>query len=265
MTAMQTLPGPLERRARFTRERFLRRAIAVALVLVSAMVFDALVLRSLWLGPDGLARAEALDVYRYFRVIGWWPTWLIVGLALVLTDLADRPKRPTGLTGPPDAYFRGVLVAGSAALAGISADLLKLFSGRVRPASRQDGQWVVLDGGASGIGVPEAGGWWTGWLERGFLRGFADGSNLAFPSSHAATAFGGAIALAFLMPRLTPLLLPLAAGCALTRLLAGAHWLSDVVAGAMLGYAAALLIRRWVGGTRLAKGPLPSWARDPQA
>ena len=55
------------------------------------------------------------------------------------------------------------------------------------------------------------------------------------PSTYAALA--GATVLARRYPRTTPLLLALAAGCGLTRVFAHAHYLSDVVAGALGGSA----------------------------
>ena len=73
------------------------------------------------------------------------------------------------------------------------------------------------------------------------------------PSSHAAVAFGGAWMLAALYPRAAPIALALAAGCALTRVLEGDHWLSDVVAAGALGWAVARACRP--GDTRPAPTP----------
>ena len=66
--------------------------------------------------------------------------------------------------------------------------------------------------------------------------GFIDGHNLGLPSSHAAVAFGGACMLSVYLPKLRPLLLLLALGCAYTRLITGAHFASDVFVGALLGW-----------------------------
>jgi membrane-associated phospholipid phosphatase len=68
--------------------------------------------------------------------------------------------------------------------------------------------------------VPWTGSWSTGAL--------------GFPSTHAVVAFAGAFAMARLSPRSAPIWLALGAGCALTRLLDGKHFLSDVVAAAVL-------------------------------
>jgi membrane-associated phospholipid phosphatase len=72
------------------------------------------------------------------------------------------------------------------------------------------------------------------------------GAGLAFPSSHAAVAFGGAAILARLYPRARWVGYTLAVGCAATRVLARAHFLSDVVFAAGLGWFVAWgLTRRW--------------------
>jgi undecaprenyl-diphosphatase len=60
------------------------------------------------------------------------------------------------------------------------------------------------------------------------------------PSSHALVAFAGAAALARLFPRATPIWYALAVGCGITRLLSGAHFLSDVVVGALIGVSVAI-------------------------
>ena len=67
---------------------------------------------------------------------------------------------------------------------------------------------------------------------------------LGMPSSHVLVAFAGAAALARLFPRATLLWYLLAIGCAATRVLALGHFLSDVVAAAVLGWFVAELLWR---------------------
>ncbi|HEU6446345.1 MAG TPA: phosphatase PAP2 family protein [Gaiellaceae bacterium] len=71
----------------------------------------------------------------------------------------------------------------------------------------------------------------------------------AMPSGHSASAFAGAVVLAFLVPRAAPYLIALASVMAFSRIYVGVHWPSDVVAGAALGTAVALAailaVRRW--------------------
>jgi len=64
----------------------------------------------------------------------------------------------------------------------------------------------------------------------------------SFPSGHSTTAFAVAMSLGSFYPEILPLLLVLAANVAVSRVVVGMHFLSDVLvgsgAGALLGYAA---------------------------
>lgn len=74
-----------------------------------------------------------------------------------------------------------------------------------------------------------------------------------FPSGHATLAFALFVALGVLLPRGRILFLVLATGVALSRVVMGEHFLSDVVAGAGIGYGSAVLataprrLRAWAG------------------
>ncbi|THA73204.1 phosphatase PAP2 family protein [Streptomyces sp. A0642] len=57
----------------------------------------------------------------------------------------------------------------------------------------------------------------------------------SFPSNHATLAAGLAVGLALLRPRLAAVALPLAGAAALLRVMVGAHYPHDVLAGAVLG------------------------------
>lgn len=154
------------------------------------------------------------DWYGMFRSVGYLPTWLIVAAAFVL---ADR------------SWGRGSLIAGSATLAGAAAELLKMIVGRERP----------MDNGELKSGI---------WYDfRSPLGGFADSHNLGFPSSHTAVAFGGACMVWLLIPRVRVVMLLAAAGCGMTRLLAGAHFSTDVYGGALTGMIVAWWLARAAG------------------
>lgn len=71
----------------------------------------------------------------------------------------------------------------------------------------------------------------------------------SFPSCHAASAAAAALAYGPLGARAIP---PLAAAMCLSRLVAGVHHPSDVVAGAALGALTARLGARWMTGARTA-------------
>ena len=69
----------------------------------------------------------------------------------------------------------------------------------------------------------------------------------SFPSGHTITAFAMVLSVGSFYPAVWPVLLFCAVSIALSRILLGMHFLSDVVAGAglgsLLGYSAAILVR----------------------
>jgi hypothetical protein len=72
-------------------------------------------------------------------------------------------------------------------------------------------------------------------------------SRLSFPSAHATSTTAAAVLFGGLVRRpLVPVLVP---PMALSRLVLGVHYPSDVVAGSVLGAAVAVAVRRW-GATR---------------
>lgn len=177
----------------------------------------------LWADENRLGRR---DWYRLGRVMGYLPTWLALAAALVLVDAARVRANPilaapqsTGLRPPRPLRAGACRAALAAALAGMLAEILKLVVGRERP-----------DG--------------FGYTFRPLFDGFRDGSNLGFPSSHAAVAFGAACALGRAFPGCGSVVIPLAVLCGVGRLQAGDHALSDVVAGACVGWLGARLAER---------------------
>jgi undecaprenyl-diphosphatase len=64
----------------------------------------------------------------------------------------------------------------------------------------------------------------------------------SFPSGHSTTAFAVALSLGSFYPEIMPILLLLAINVAVSRIVIGMHYLSDVVVGSsmgvLLGYAA---------------------------
>jgi membrane-associated phospholipid phosphatase len=179
--------------------------------LVASFFLDPLVYETLSAKGD-ISGLESSDWYRFFRILGFLPTWVAIALALFAVDSARR-------TPHLQPIRRATLVLLAPAAAGLAAELLKLFFRRARPEH----------GGA--------------FLTAG--DGIFDGSGLAFPSSHAAVAFGGAFILSFLHPRAAPILLFLAACCGMTRIAAGDHHFSDVYAAMLLSYATARLLYAW--------------------
>lgn len=72
-----------------------------------------------------------------------------------------------------------------------------------------------------------------------------------FPSSHATTAFAGAVVLSYLRPRLWPAFVIAAAAIAYSRLYVGVHYPTDVLAGAAVGAAFAAAVIALVARTSL--------------
>ena len=156
------------------------------------------------------------DWGRLLRVIGFIGTWVALAAAVRLHEGADPARRTL-------ASRRAWLLFWSPTLAGGLAEVLKIVVRRERPAIHE---------GLYGF---------RPWDERTW-----SGAGLAFPSSHAAVAFGGAALLARLYPRARWVGYTLAIGCAATRVLARAHFVSDVVFAAGLGWLVAwALTRRW--------------------
>lgn len=77
--------------------------------------------------------------------------------------------------------------------------------------------------------------WWSERLEDRAILGVRLPIADAMPSGHTMAAFATAAVLASEWPRLAPLFYALAAYVGLTRIQQSTHWLSDVVAGAVLG------------------------------
>lgn len=154
------------------------------------------------------------DWGRFLRVLGFFPLWIAAGVALIVED-RDRGKRIVRGRG-------GLLILG-AGLGGLVAELLKILFRRLRPGEL--GEYVFRP-----------------WSERTFSSG-----GLGLPSSHAMVAFGAAAILSHLFPRTWWLWWGLAWGCGLSRVAAGAHFLSDVAVAAC---AAWLIAQALVGSTR---------------
>ncbi|HEX5004924.1 MAG TPA: phosphatase PAP2 family protein [Gemmatimonadales bacterium] len=154
------------------------------------------------------------DLGRLLRIQGFLPTWVAVAAALVLTDW---PRR--ALDGGWSAWRRGVLLVGSAAAGGAAAELLKIVVRRERP------------GAAAGAYLFRA------WSDRPLST-----AGFGMASSHVGVAFGALAMLGYFYPRTRPVCYLLAAGCAFSRLAAGAHFLSDVTVAGILG----LLVAGWL-------------------
>ena len=158
------------------------------------------------------------DWGRLLRVMGYLPTWGIAALALWLHERGTVPA----------AKRRALLLIGSPIVAGLAAEILKLTFRRIRPLAAE-GEYVFRP-----------------FTERPLSTG-----GLALPSSHTMVAFGAAAMLAHLFPRARWVWFALAAGCGLTRIFGEAHFLSDVVVGAVAAIATTTWLWRRFGTARM--------------
>jgi membrane-associated phospholipid phosphatase len=90
------------------------------------------------------------------------------------------------------------------------------------------------------------------WSDRPFST-----AELGLPSSEAAVAFAAAAVLARLFPEARGLWYGVALGCALTRVAARGHFMSDIVFAALVGYVVTLILWRHhtAAGTVPVGGP----------
>jgi undecaprenyl-diphosphatase len=118
------------------------------------------------------------------------------------------------------ARYEAIRAAALAVLVGtLIFKVLKRAVGRKRPCAIQPHCWATL--------LPP--------------------DQFSFPSGHSITAFAVAISLGAFYPPALPVLMFCASSVAVSRVVLGMHFLSDVIAGsalgAALGYAAAVMLR----------------------
>jgi membrane-associated phospholipid phosphatase len=179
-------------------------ALATGLLL-AAHWLDPLVLQAV---PEN--RASARDWARGLRALGFAPSWMVLALAFVMLDWKDNRWR------------RGTLVLFGAGISGLVAELAKKLIRRERPP------------GDNALHLLET---WPGYAFRAFAEAPFSSTGLGMPSSHAAVAFGGMFMLCYLHPRASLVWIALAMGTGLTRILAEAHYLSDVVLAGIIAWA----------------------------
>lgn len=145
----------------------------------------------------------------------------LVILSLVLLAVGYGLKHPQW----KEAGWQSLIAHGLAAL---SATILKHVIGRPRPKFMHAGNFELSP--ASG----------SGWD--------------SFPSGHAAAAFAVAAVLATKFPRARWLILAAAAAIAASRIVRGAHYLTDVAGGAALGCVIGMIAARPWREWRLSAG-----------
>ncbi len=130
---------------------------------------------------------------------------------------------------------RGLVGAATVAAAGLMDQLLKNTVCRARPSA------------------PDAGAFFSNFPCVPAKYAYA-----SFPSGHATTAFATAVLLTLWYPRWAGVWLGLAALVGLSRVLLGSHFPSDVLAGALLGSAVALVVHAYVPAVRRGEKAAPA-------
>ncbi|MBC8051092.1 MAG: phosphatase PAP2 family protein [Chitinophagales bacterium] len=177
----------------------------------------------------------------------WWVLWP-AAVAIAALAVLFRQEQSRKLSAVYH-YTIGVLalIFASVAATGLIVNALKLAIGRARPKLFE------------AVGAVE-------------FSPFSGSSDFAsFPSGHAANIFALAVALGFLLPRVRYILLALAAVVAVSRFMTAKHYLTDVIAGAAIGWLVAVAIQRWFelrgilfarradGARRIKGGQLIAW------
>jgi membrane-associated phospholipid phosphatase len=132
--------------------------------------------------------------------------WLLASAVLWLTGKSDRRRRTV------------VSAWAAIGIASAISVLLKHLINRQRPSPER-------------FGLPKQGG--------------KEPSGPSFPSSHTASAVAFALAAGASEPAVGPVLVPVAVTVAGTRLASGHHYATDVLAGAVVGVVASVVVAKW--------------------
>lgn len=175
------------------------------------MYYDLLLFKWLnsWAGINGF-----LDTVIIFRAV-FLVYWMLAGL-LVFVVIAFHPKfRPK--------LHKHLKLAGLAIISGLTAryiitELIRFFYNRPRPFE---------------IFGPE----------NNFVQLLDHAAGGSFPSGHASFAFAIATVVSFYYPKISILFFLAAISTGISRVVAGIHWPSDILGGAIVGIGTAWLVR----------------------
>jgi membrane-associated phospholipid phosphatase len=176
------------------------------IVLVAAFFLDQS--SAAWINAH--SSPELRDVMRMVSRVGDWPAHAMAGATGIAIALAVGSKVWMRI-------FIAMLVA--LALAGVTTRAIKIATGRARPSVKTEARW-------SG---PQ----------------FSSKYH-AFPSGHTASSTAFFVTLFLARKKLGAPLLLIPILIAMSRMIVGAHYLSDVTFAAIVGVISALLAARWL-------------------
>ncbi|HXV12643.1 MAG TPA: phosphatase PAP2 family protein [Candidatus Krumholzibacteria bacterium] len=200
------------------------------------------------LGSAGIVALILTDRFTYQPMAHppFLPDESLVGPARTLSNLGNtRNAIPLVLgfgaagliTGSHREKQTSIMLAEALVTSGVWTSLLKYASGRERPREMQE---AVAD--------------WTG-PGGAFADDDTRGGHASFPSGHATGIWAAATVLAHQYPqgRVVPIAAyGTAAAISYSRMVVGAHFLSDVVVGGLIGYGCA---RQVIGAHERSEGP----------
>lgn len=196
--------------------------LAITLVVATMVSLDLwVIVQARRLPPEVIIAAQK---FTQFGESGWflWPT----GVAVLALVAIDSPLQPRFARAVIAAFaVRLAFVFSAIGLPSLFTTIAKHVVGRGRPFVGPD------------VFAYEPLSWPARW-----------GS---MPSGHSTTAFAALVAIGAIVPPARALLWIYAVMIALSRVIITAHHPSDVVAGAFVGVAGALLVRNWFADRRL--------------
>ena len=194
------------------KRKFLLLGLSLPLILLlvaSGYYYFDLPAAAFCRGPDG-------HITAFFQVVTAFgvSTWYLIGSAVLFLYFFYVARHKA-------RSYRFAYLFCAVAISGLATDLVKWLMGRWRPK-------VFFAEGLYGFGF-----WGSGYEQT------------SFPSGHAATICSLALALSYLYPRWRPFWIVAALLVCLSRVVIGAHYPSDVLMGAYIGFLTAFLLRYW--------------------
>ena len=224
-----------------TRRRRLLFGLGLIALGLATVPLDGTVRDFLWTRRVGGDVKRELEFLQQFGAIS---SIVLISLVILLLDPADARLK----------WRRIADIAVAAVLSGLIGNFLKMFFGRPRPLFDDPmhllgplGKYPV-ESASGGVRLMSA--WEMG------ARGVSD--LWSMPSSHSMAGACLAFCLSTLYPKLRPLCVALAVIVCSARVLLNAHYVSDVLIGAALGWMIAAFAMRRELGSRLVTLAAPN-------